>query len=73
MQFTFGGLSEVYCWADPQLEHGDDCLMVHPALSPSHGSSDVNISQVRASDNDVIYEVPVLGTSIQEVLYLFFS
>lgn len=44
--------------------------MVRPALSPSHGSSDVNTSQVRASDNDD-YEVPVLGGSMHPGGFIF--
>lgn len=72
MQLNFGGLSEVYCWADPQLDHGDDHPMVRPALRPSHGLSDVmTISQVRASDNDVIYEVPVLGTRMHPGSFIY--
>ena len=71
VQSSLGGLSETYCWADPQLEHGHDQPMVRPTFRSSHGSCDVNISQVCASDNDIIQEVPVLGPRMHPGGFVF--
>lgn len=46
------------------VDLGHDQTVICPAFCTSHGTGDVNVSDVTSPHNDIVYQVPVFGTRV---------